>query len=423
MLDRETQNYLFTLRRRGIKIGLHRTETLLAKCGNPHYNIPVIHIAGTNGKGSTAAMIASILRESGRKVGLYTSPHLIKFNERIRVNGKPITDDQITKFLNHYRSDIDSLNSTFFEATTALTFSHFYHSNIDIAVIEVGLGGRLDSTNVSKSVLSVITPIDYDHMEFLGHNLKSIAKEKFGIIKPQTSVVSSLQHPEVMDILEETVKKYKSDLNISAISTPIENSVCTNNGSTFYFHGQKYSLPLLGNHQISNAQTAITACKVYDRQIETQSIKEGLAKVSWPGRMQKLSENPLVFYDVAHNPHGLQAVLESIRELYPGFNIACICALKKTKSIENIVELVKKYCKNIITTMPGHGDFFTPRALWKEFKKQDINAKFAETVVDALSFRTHIEENRRCVWLIFGTHYFAEDIFTYFNFSFDNGEI
>ncbi|MCH8068342.1 MAG: bifunctional folylpolyglutamate synthase/dihydrofolate synthase [Candidatus Marinimicrobia bacterium] len=423
MLDRETENYLFTLRRRGIKIGLHRTETLLAKCGNPHYNIPVIHIAGTNGKGSTAAMIASILRESGRKVGLYTSPHLIRFNERIRVNGKPITDDQITKFLNRYRSDIDSLSSTFFEATTALTFSYFYHSDIDIAVIEVGLGGRLDSTNVSKSVLSVITPIDYDHMEFLGHNLKSIAKEKFGIIKPQTSVVSSLQHPEVMDILEETVKKYKSDLNISVISTPIENSICTNNGSTFYIHGQKYYLPLLGKHQINNAQTAITACKVYDWQIETQSIKEGLAKVSWPGRMQKLSENPIVFYDVAHNPHGLQAVLESTRELYPGFNIACICALKKTKSIKNIVELVKKYCKNIITTMPNQGDFFTPRALWKEFKKQDINAQFSETVVDALSFCTHIEENRRYVWLIFGTHYFAEDIFTYFNFSFDNGEI
>jgi dihydrofolate synthase/folylpolyglutamate synthase len=197
MLSSSTLDYIFQLRRRGIKIGLHRTEALLSRCGNPHYDLPVIHIAGTNGKGSTAAIIATILRKEGKKVGLYTSPHLICFNERIRINGIPISDENITSFLNRFRPDIDILESTFFETTTALAFSYFAQEKVDIAVIEVGLGGRLDSTNVSKSVLSVITPIHFDHMEFLGHDLTSITREKCGIFKKNVPVVMAQQLPEV----------------------------------------------------------------------------------------------------------------------------------------------------------------------------------------------------------------------------------
>ncbi len=166
-LDQATLNYLYALRRRGIKIGLHRIVELLKRCNNPHQGIPVIHIAGTNGKGSTASMIASILIISGYKVGLYTSPHLIKFNERIRINGIPISDKFILSFFNQYRKDIDLLGSTFFEATTAMMYSAFAHANIDIGVVEVGMGGRLDSSNVCESVVSVITPIDFDHMDYL----------------------------------------------------------------------------------------------------------------------------------------------------------------------------------------------------------------------------------------------------------------
>jgi dihydrofolate synthase/folylpolyglutamate synthase len=422
MLDQETQDYLYTLRRRGIKIGLHRTEALLSRCGNPHKNVPVIHIAGTNGKGSTAAMIASILRESGRKVGLYTSPHLVRFNERIRVNGIPISDENIIEFMNRYKKDIDALSSTFFETTTALTLSHFATEEVDVAVVEVGLGGRLDSTNVANTVISVITPIDYDHMEFLGYDLASITREKCGILKKDVPALTSIQQNEVTQIIHKVGKEKGISIINARNIAPIDNISLTTNGSYFTVDGNKFFLPLLGKHQIINAQTTLATCKTYDHSIRIESLCTGLKNVSWPGRLQKLSNKPLVYYDVAHNPHALKAVFNTLKELYNGKDVGCIFAIKKSKDIELITDLVKKNCTKAIITKPENNGFFDPYHLKLKFRKSRIDTMVTENVQEAI--KHCIKPDSNCdLWLIFGTHYIADTIFKIFHFPFDKGEI
>ena len=192
---------LYELQRHGIKLGLEHTHRLLEFLGDPHKDLTLIHIAGTNGKGSTCAYIDSILRADGKKIGLYTSPHLIRFNERIRVNGIPIKDHEIIAFLEHAGATIKEIESTFFETTTAMALDHFKRHSVDVAVIETGVGGRLDSTNVIKPDLSVITSISMDHMEILGNTIEKIAEEKAGIIKEKTPVISVCQSKTVQKIL------------------------------------------------------------------------------------------------------------------------------------------------------------------------------------------------------------------------------
>ena len=422
MLDHKTLEHLYTLRRRGIKIGLHRTKTLLSKCGDPHNEIPVIHIAGTNGKGSTAAMIASILRELGRKVGLYTSPHLVRFNERIRINGIPIPDEAVASFIEKYKADIDRLGSTFFETTTALTFTHFSRGKVDIAVIEVGLGGRLDSTNVANSVLSVITPIDYDHMNFLGYNIRSITKEKCGILKPGVPVVVSYQHHNVMKYIHQLAEEMRSTLHYAPNKMPVKKMILSENVTSFESNGVKYSIPLLGEHQITNAQSAITACLIFDSTLDKNIIKKGLSSVGWFGRLQILSKNPTVYYDVAHNSHGIKAVLSTLYELHKGKQINCICALKKSKAVDSMVGTLKQYCRLIITTKPEHDGFYEPAVLSQHLNNYGITSNAAQTLTEALNIckQSQLKDG---LWLIFGTHYLAEEVYEKFHFPFDNGNI
>ena len=192
--------HLYGLRRLGIKVGLEHTNELLKQCGNPHLGLKTIHIAGTNGKGSTAAMIQAILRGNGLKVGLYTSPHLIRFNERIRINGSPISDKSIIDFMTQFTGAIDEIEATFFEVTTVLALHYFSNQEVDVAVIETGLGGRLDSTNVIEPELTIITSVDLDHQHILGETLIDIAVEKAGIIKKQTPVLVASQAPQVIEI-------------------------------------------------------------------------------------------------------------------------------------------------------------------------------------------------------------------------------
>ncbi|MFQ6673384.1 MAG: bifunctional folylpolyglutamate synthase/dihydrofolate synthase [Fidelibacterota bacterium] len=421
MLDSKTLNYLYTLRRRGIKVGLHRTEALLSKCGDPHREIPVIHIAGTNGKGSTAAMIASILRESGRKVGLYTSPHLVRFNERVRINGIPIPDNRIKDFLKQQKKSIDALGSTFFETTTALTFSFFATEHVDVGVVEVGLGGRLDSSNVANTVVSVLTPIDYDHMEFLGSDLASIAREKCGILKAGAPVVTAPQRRTVMEVVRQSASTVGTDLSVVADVSPAEMIGLKRDATQFRVGKFDYAIPLLGRHQVTNAQTAITACRVFDSTIGTAHIRRGLKEVKWPGRLQKMSDDPLVFYDVAHNPHGLKAVLNTLEELFPRRNVAAVCALKKRKQIQPMAELLSEHCRRVVTTAPGHDGFFTPDGLALRLSQGGVRTSPAATVSEALALCSD-EASPRDLWLIFGTHYMAESVFDEFHFSFDNEE-
>ena len=294
------------------KPGLENTLRLMAQVGNPHLHLKAIHVAGTNGKGSTSHLIAAALQAAGYKVGLFTSPHLVSLTERIRINGQPIPEDEVAAFVTQHKAFLDELQPSFFETMTAMGFAYFVQEQVDIAVVEVGLGGRLDSTNVLTPILSVITNIGLDHTEFLGNTLTKIAKEKAGIIKPGVPVVIGESHPQTMNVFLAKAQE------------------C---GSEIYFADQCEYLrrtrlqvapecELKGLYQEHNLQTAFVALRaMYNVQftIYNKSISYGFAHVcsmtGLRGRWETLCEKPLILCDTGHNSHGLQYVARQLKEL------------------------------------------------------------------------------------------------------------
>lgn len=289
------------------KPGLENTLRLMAHVGNPHMQLRAIHVAGTNGKGSTSHLIAAALQAAGYKVGLFTSPHLVSLTERIRINGAPIPEIEVADFIEQNKDFLDTLQPSFFETMTALAFAYFVREHVDIAVVEVGLGGRLDSTNVLTPILSVITNIGLDHTEFLGNTLNKIAGEKAGIIKPNIPVVIGESHPQTMNVFLAKTQE------------------C---GSEIYFADQCEYLrrtrlrvapecELKGNYQEHNLQTAFVALRAI--RIPNAAIREGFAHVcamtGLRGRWETLSENPLIICDTGHNSHGIQYVARQLKEL------------------------------------------------------------------------------------------------------------
>ena len=290
------------------KPGLENTLRLMAHVGNPHERLKAIHVAGTNGKGSTAHLIAAALQASGRKVGLFTSPHLVSLTERIRINGVPIPEETVAAFVTEHKEFLDAVQPSFFETMTALGFWYFVQQKVDIAVVEVGLGGRLDSTNVLTPMLSVITNIGMDHTEYLGHTLTQIAKEKAGIIKPGVPVVIGESHPQTMNVFLAKAQ------------------AC---GSEIYFADQCEYLrrtrlkvapacELKGNYQEHNLQTAFVALRAL-KIAQAGAIADGFAHVctltGLRGRWETLREAPLVICDTGHNSHGIQYVARQLKEL------------------------------------------------------------------------------------------------------------
>ena len=294
------------------KPGLENTLRLMAHVGNPHTQLKAIHVAGTNGKGSTSHLIAAALQASGLRVGLFTSPHLVSLTERIRVNGQPIPEADVAEFIEQNKDFLDEIQPSFFETMTALAFAYFVREKVDIAVVEVGLGGRLDSTNVITPILSVITNIGFDHTEFLGNTLAKIASEKAGIIKPHIPVVIGESHPQTMNVF--LAKAQECDAEI-------------------YFADQCEYLrrtrlrvapecELQGIYQEHNLQTAFVALRAltnYQLPITNKSISYGFSHVctmtGLRGRWETLYEHPLTICDTGHNSHGIQYVARQLREL------------------------------------------------------------------------------------------------------------
>jgi dihydrofolate synthase/folylpolyglutamate synthase len=318
---------LFARTHSGIKPGLERVRGLLRELGNPQDRFLSVHVAGTNGKGSTCALIESCLRERGLRTGLFTSPHLVQVNERIQLAGKPIDDDLLFSLLDR----IDALEGrleeppSFFETLTALGFLAFAEAGVQVAVVEVGLGGRLDCTNILTPLLSVITRIDFDHMALLGNTLTLIAGEKAGILKPGRPAVIAAQESEARDVL----LRRAADLGCSVLEAPEH---CRLSGRKQTIKGQtlqmetpnadygKVSIPLPGAYQLQSLATAVTALEECERLLnlpgDPAAMKRGLAAVAWPGRCQALSEHPPILLDVAHNPGGARALAETLRELF-----------------------------------------------------------------------------------------------------------
>ena len=325
---------LYARTRAGIRPGLDSIRRLLAVMGNPERSFLSIHVAGTNGKGSTCAMIESILRAHGLRTGLYTSPHLVRFHERIRVAGEPVSDVDLERLLALAdEADVRSAKAagdrecTFFELATAMAFRHFADAGVQVAVIEVGMGGRWDATNTLQPMVGVITPVALDHMEYLGNDFASIASEKAGILKSGVRAVCSDQDPEARRVIEDEARRlgvqirWTSDhVRVSARKAmPIGQAFDVESDSITY---GRLTTPLSGPHQVSNTATAILAVEAFfealGREPDPAIVKRGLAATRWPGRCQQVSDHPPVIVDGAHNPAGAAVLNATLAEMFPG---------------------------------------------------------------------------------------------------------
>lgn len=361
------------------KFGLKNIETLSASLGDPHRAVPCAHIAGTNGKGSTAAMLESILRAAGLRTGLYTSPHLERVNERIRINGEDVSDDDFAAAWTVVHSKIEALmasgglaaHPTYFECVTAMAFFIFAEKKLDFAVYEVGLGGRLDSTNIVTPEVAVITSIDFDHEGLLGHSIAEIASEKAGIIKPGITVVSSAERPEARTVIAERCRRLDARL-IEIDSTyrvrfthSIDGrypgiAVPRRGGGAIL----RLEPPLPGRFQVRNALAAATAARVLAERgfpLSDENIELGIRSVRWPGRLEKLSEHPTVYLDGTHNPAGARELVRFWQENFSGRRIFLVYGTVRDKAVDEIAGLLFPHAERVILTAPRQ-----PRAISAE---------------------------------------------------------
>src|SRR5215475_313138 len=373
----ESLKYLFSLGRElaaptqaaDAKFDLENISILAEALGHPEKKYRSVHIAGTNGKGSTAAFAESILRTAGIKTGLYTSPHLERINERIRVNGEEIPDEDFARTFTKLQTLIEVLlaqgklqaHPTFFEVVTALAFEHFTQAGVEIAVLEVGLGGRLDATNILQPEVSVITRVDFDHENFLGHSLREIAGEKAGIIKAGVRVVLAEQRPEARRVILNRAK----DLNVPVVEAEKEFHAETvsfeegrvraevvelKSGAKFHVAPQ-----LRGRFQLGNAINAIAvavALSARGAQIPSEAVEQGIAKTVWPGRMEKLQSNPIVYLDGAHNPSAARELASFLSENLAGRRVTLLFAAMRDKAVDEIAGILFPHANEVIFTQP-----------------------------------------------------------------------
>ena len=406
---------LFSLKRLGIKVGLDHTIQLLNRCGNPHNKLKTIHIAGTNGKGSTAAILQSILRTAGLKVGLYTSPHLVSFNERIRVNGSPISNDFIIDFMKKFNDDINEIESTFFETTTVLSLCYFYFKKVDVAIIETGLGGRLDSTNVLNPNLSIITSIDIDHQNILGNTIEEIANEKAGIIKKNTPLITFKQPKKILDILRNRAKTLNAKIEIVVDPQKI---VVDNFSTKFVINNKTFSIPLIGEHQAYNAALAIRSSNIFMGPLSYQMIKDGVKNTVWPGRFQLLNNKLKIFYDVAHNSAGINTIRSTLNSLNALEKIGLII-LKEDKDVDQISNSLKGLFDELIISTVPNAQLMSIDELNKSLNRCNIICKPIDPIEKAFNYILDKAE-KGAVTIIFGSHYAARSIYKFFEINFDN---
>jgi dihydrofolate synthase/folylpolyglutamate synthase len=357
------------------KFDLENISVLLERMGRPDHAYPTVHIAGTNGKGSTAAFVEAILRDAGFRTGLNTSPHLERINERIRINGEEIGDESFAETLTRIHSVIEELlaegklraHPTFFECVTALAFEAFAWERVEVAVVEVGLGGRLDATNVIAPVVSVITQIDFDHENYLGHSLAEIAAEKAGILKYHVPTVSAPQRSEVRDILRARAAELSCALVETEAAFRVEQEsaehACTRAVVTEVSSGTRFSLAprLPGRFQLQNALNAVAVARNLQGRnfrISEQHIERGIAAAQWPGRLEKIHSQPDIYLDGAHNPGAARELARFLEENFGGRRILLIFGAMRDKAVDEVTGSLFPRASEVIFTQPG-----TPRAV------------------------------------------------------------
>ena len=372
---------------------LRRTEGLLHLLGDPHLTAQTVHIVGTKGKGSTAAMMASVLQTAGYRTGLFTSPHLHTFRERITVDGEKMSEEQLADLIAEIKPKAAEIHRgaygklTTFEILVALGFAHFQRSGVDFQVLEAGMGGRLDATNVVHPLVCIITSISLDHTEVLGKTYEEIAREKAGIIKPGTTVVSSPQRPEVIDIIEDTCHQNEARLIWVGSDVTWEKESADLSGQIFQVHGKRddylLTIPLIGDHQLENAATAVAALEVIDEagmKVPRSSLVVGLSQVRWPGRLEVLQTSPLVVVDGAHNAYSASKLRQAVEQYFNYRRLILIVGTSSDKDIPGIVEELVPLSEAVIIARSRHPRSAQPSAIAAEFQKHRVAAKVADNV-------------------------------------------
>lgn len=400
-------DYLYGLEKFGMIFGLTKVEEILEAVGNPHREIQAIHIGGTNGKGSTAAIIASILRREGYRVGLYTSPHLIRFTERMKVNEKEIEKEEVASLTEWMRERIETAGIappfTFFDFTTAMAFLYFKQKMVDLAVLEVGLGGRLDSTNVIDPLLSIITNIGKDHEDVLGKGILRIAREKAGIIKESRPLITAATQPQVLRLFSKICREKKAPF--FRVGKEFR-YVLAGEGSFSYegLHRKLWglSLNLRGLHQMINATTALGAMEILDDlgyRVSNDAMTEGLKEVDWPGRLEVVCSSPRVLLDGAHNPDGALSLKESLEKDFEYHHLVLLIGIMKDKDVHSILHSLSPLADRIILTRPGMDRAASPallrKALGRNGKKAEVIEDFRKAIDKGLSLTG--EEDILCI--------------------------
>jgi dihydrofolate synthase / folylpolyglutamate synthase len=345
---------------------LERMRSFLARLDHPQDRVRIIHVTGTKGKGSTAAMLASVLQAAGHRVGLFTSPHLVHVEERLQVNGQPISHAELTSLIAELEPTVRALDPTFFEIGTALGFLHFVRRRVDVAILEVGLGGRYDSTNVCQPMASVITSIGYDHMAQLGDTLEGIAYQKAGIIKPRVPIISGVQEPGPAAVIAAVARESHAPLH--RLGVDFHESYQPPNRVTLSDLGE-VELGLLGRHQAQNAAVAVRTLRVLPMPIDDATIRRGLANVRWPARIEVVRRTPTIILDSAHNVPSATALVATLREAFPHVRRKhCIFAVSSDKQYEEILQVLGEYFDEFHVCRYGNN----PRAVPVEKLRQLI---------------------------------------------------
>jgi dihydrofolate synthase/folylpolyglutamate synthase len=365
-----------------IKPGLERIEQILKLLGNPEKKFKAIHIAGTNGKGSTAVMVASILRQHGFKVGLYTSPHLQKVNERIKVGGEEIADERLEKEIESMKKLIEEHNieASYFEFLTALAFKYFAEEGVDFAVVEAGLGGRWDATNILPAPLvCVITNIGLEHQNFLGDTREEIAKEKIEIIKKNSFVVTAVKQPSVLKLIEEKCAQVDAGLlDVNEWSPQFLKMGI--NGHEILIDGKRLELRMLGEFQVINAALAFGCYKGLQEQgvhVSPAAVLMGLREAFYRGRFEIARKNPFLIFDAAHNPPGIKSFVQSLKEYLPGKKFVVVFGASQGRDVKAMLSSLKEVSDQVVVSQSGH-----PNALEKsEIVKAALEAGFTEVEI------------------------------------------
>ena len=397
MSYQETLSYLFGLQKFGIKFGLSNISRLLELVGNPHKTLKTVHIAGTNGKGSTAATIASIMKEAGYKVGLYTSPHLIDFTERIKINGKEIEEGEVVRLTEYIRSKVqdsefkDELERiTFFEFTTAMALIYFKEKEVDMAVMETGMGGRLDATNVIRPLVSVITNISVEHKEYLGDTIEAVASEKAGIIKDGVPILTGVDQPAAFQVIERICNEKRAPLYRLGRDFSFHRKGFNN----FSYNGINESFDLLtlnlrGGHQFQNASLAVAAVEMLKNKgflIPLEALIDGLGKVSWPGRLETISQSPMIILDGAHNPAGAEMLSRAIKEELEFNRLYLVLGIMADKEVEGIISPLAPLAHEVILSRPQYERASRPSDLLPLAIRYNMNSRAFEHLREAIDY-------------------------------------